>query len=67
MKRAILLLLLVSCTTSLEFEGYSTGLPQDGQWKTPLALGDVNNDDLLDAEFGIADSRESTKWDESDE
>ncbi len=47
MKYLLLLLLLTSCA-QIEFTPYNEGLPKTGEWRTNLAIGDVNNDGLLD-------------------
>lgn len=45
MRAIMLLILLTACTTTdLSFAPNHAGLPQTGQWKTTLAIGDINND-----------------------
>jgi len=45
------------------FIPHSDGLPTQGQWKTPLAIGDVNHDGLLDiAAIGRKGSATATVW-----
>lgn len=63
MKYSLLLLLLLSCSHPLAFEPAHEGLPQHGQWKTTLAVGDVNNDGRSDlAAIGRKGNATATVW-----
>ncbi len=48
MKYVLLLILLAGCAQTLQFTQWDEGLPKTGEWRTNLAVGDVNNDGLLD-------------------
>lgn len=49
MKAFWMLLFLLACTPAeLSFAPWDSGLPKTGEWRTNLALADVNKDGLLD-------------------
>jgi hypothetical protein len=60
MKKYLLLLLLAGCA-QLQYIAYDNGLPKEHEWRTPLALADVNNDGFLDL-GGIARKGTAEVW-----
>ncbi len=63
MKYALLLILLAGCAQTLNFTQWDEGLPKTGEWRTNLAVGDVNNDGLLDiAGIGRKGTASASVW-----